>query len=114
MNLKQQQQEELCQALGKCPLEAALEVLGGKWKGIILFRLQHDTARFNELRRMIPGVTQRMLTKQLRELEADKVIHREIYKEIPPKVEYSLTDFGLTILPILDELYDWGKEYMDK
>ncbi|GBE07384.1 MAG TPA: transcriptional regulator [Gammaproteobacteria bacterium] len=97
-----------------CPVEAALAVIGGKWKGIILYHLKNDTRRFNELKRLIPGITQRMLTKQLRELEADQVINRKIFQEIPPKVEYSLTNFGLTLTPILKTLQEWGVEYIEK
>jgi len=97
-----------------CPVEAALEIVGGKWKGIILYHLRHETRRFNELRRLIPGVTQRMLTKQLRELEAHQIIHRKIYRQIPPKVEYSLTNFGLTLTPTLKALEEWGVEYIEK
>jgi len=96
-----------------CPVEAALEVVGGKWKGVILFHLRDETRRFNELRRLIPGVSQRMLTKQLRELEEDQIVHREIYREIPPKVEYSLTNFGLTLTPTLVALQEWGIEYLE-
>jgi len=96
-----------------CPIEAALEALGGKWKGLILYYLSTDTRRFNELKRLIPGITQRMLTKQLRELETDQIIHREIYQEVPPKVEYSLTDFGATLTPILTALLEWGTEYIE-
>ncbi len=97
-----------------CPVEAALEVLGGKWKGLILFHLRDNTRRFNELKRLMPNITQRMLTKQLRELEADKVVHRKIFQEIPPKVEYSLTNFGLTLTPILVALHEWGAEYIEE
>ncbi|VAW97550.1 Transcriptional regulator, HxlR family [hydrothermal vent metagenome] len=97
-----------------CPVEAALEVLGGKWKGLILFYLRDNTRRFNELKRLMPNITQRMLTKQLRELEADKIVHREIFQEIPPKVEYSLTTFGLTLTPILVALHEWGVEYIEE
>lgn len=97
-----------------CPVEAALEVIGGKWKGVILFHLLGGTKRFNELRRMMPDVTQRMLTRQLRELEADQVIAREVYPEVPPKVEYSLTDFGRTLEPMLTLLQQWGSRYLDK
>jgi len=97
-----------------CPVEAALEVLGGKWKGLILYHLRDDTRRFNELKRLIPDITQRMLTKQLRELEADKIVHREIFQEIPPKVEYSLTTFGLTLTPVLKALQEWGIEYLEE
>jgi len=100
--------------ISNCPTEAALAIVGGKWKGIILHHLSHDTKRFNELRRLIPEVTQRMMTKQLRELEAHQIIHRKIYRQIPPKVEYSLTDFGLTLTPILKALEEWGSEYIEK
>jgi len=97
-----------------CPVEAALTIVGGKWKGVILYHLRDDTRRFNELRRLIPGVTQRMLTKQLRELEADQIINRKIYRQIPPKVEYSLTKFGLTLSPMLKSLEEWGVEYFEE
>ncbi len=97
-----------------CPVEAALMIVGGKWKGIILHHLRSETRRFNELRRLIPGITQRMLTKQLRELEAHQIIQRKIYRQIPPKVEYSLTSFGLTLSPTLKALEDWGAEYIEK
>ncbi len=97
-----------------CPVEAALMIVGGKWKGIILHYLSSETRRFNELRRLIPGITQRMLTKQLRELEAHQIIQRKIYRQIPPKVEYSLTSFGLTLSPTLKALEDWGAEYIEK
>ncbi len=97
-----------------CPVEATLDVIGGKWKGVILFHLMDAPKRFNELRRLLPEVTQRMLTLQLRELENDGVIHREIYPQIPPKVEYSLTPFGDTLKPILILMKDWGNEYTNK
>jgi len=96
-----------------CPVEAALDVVGGKWKGVILFHLRGGTRRFNELRRLIPGVTQRMLTKQLRELEADRIIQRKIFQQVPPKVEYSLTNFGRTLSPVLQDLQEWGIAYME-
>ncbi len=97
-----------------CPVEAALEAISGKWKGVILHHLQDDTRRFNELRKLIPDITQRMLTKQLRELEADKIIKRKIYPEIPPKVEYSMTDFGLTLKPVIKALQKWGIKYIQE
>ena len=97
-----------------CPVEAALEALGGKWKGLILFHLKDEKRRFNELRRLIPDITQRTLTRQLRELEIDQIVARTIYPEVPPRVEYELTDFGKTLIPILEALYKWGKEYIDR
>ncbi len=97
-----------------CPVEATLAVIGGKWKCVILFHLLTATRRFNELRRLMPDVTQRMLTRQLRELEADKIIKRKVYPEVPPKVEYSLTDFGETLEPLLIVLQQWGFEYLEK
>src|SRR5437879_1440512 len=79
-----------------CPVEYTLDVIGGKWKGVLLYHLVTGTRRFNEFRRICPTISQRMLTLQLRELEKDGVIHREVYQQIPPKVEYSLTTFGET------------------
>jgi DNA-binding HxlR family transcriptional regulator len=97
-----------------CPIETTLEVLGGKWKGMVLHRLIFGTLRFSELRRMLPHVTQRMLTRQLRELERDGVIRRRVYAEVPPRVEYSLSEFGLSLKPILLLMGDWGSVYQDK
>lgn len=94
-----------------CPVEATLAVIGGKWKGVILYHLISGTKRFNEFRRLMPDITQRMLTLQLRELEKDGIIHREIFKEVPPKVEYSLTEFGRTLEPIIKLMRDWGEQY---
>ena len=94
-----------------CPIEKTLDVLGGKWKGMVLHRLLHGTLRFNELRRLLPHVTQRMLTRQLRELERDGIIRRTVYAEVPPKVEYSLTSFGLSLKPILLMMEEWGRDY---
>lgn len=97
-----------------CPVEAALELIGGKWKGVILYHLLSETIRFNELRRLMPGITQRMLTKQLRELEADQLILRTVYPEVPPRVEYSMTEYGLTLAPIITALQKWGTEHLAK
>lgn len=93
-----------------CPIEACLDVIGGKWKGVILSRLEDQTRRFNELKRTIPRITQRMLTTQLRELERDKLIARKVYAEVPPRVEYSLTAKGRSLKPILKALLEWGRE----
>ena len=95
-----------------CPVSVILVILSGKWKTLIIHHLMSGTKRFNELRRLMPEVTQRMLTNQLRELETDGLITRTIYPQIPPKVEYSLTDIGLALKPILAELEAWGACYL--
>ncbi|WP_164220002.1 helix-turn-helix domain-containing protein [Virgibacillus sp. YIM 98842] len=97
-----------------CPVEITLDVIGGKWKGILLFHLIGGKKRFNEFQKLDPKITQRMLTLQLRELERDGLIHREVYKEVPPKVEYSLTEFGRTLEPIILLMQEWGKEHKDR
>ena len=94
-----------------CPVNTTLSVIGGKWKVLILYHLIEQTQRFNELRRLLPEITQRMLTLQLRELEQDGLIHREVYPVVPPKVEYSLTDFGHTLLPVIQSMHAWGERY---
>lgn len=96
-----------------CPTETALGVLGGKWKGMILWCLCQRTMRFGELQKTIPGVTQRMLTKQLRELEDYDIIIRKIYPQVPPKVEYSLSDHGKALRPILEQLEAWSQAYIN-
>lgn len=97
-----------------CEKELTLSVIGGKWKMIILWHLgKEGTKRFGELKALIPGITQRMLVNQLRELEEDAIVHREVYPVVPPKVEYSLTEQGRTLMPILDSMYSWGKNYME-
>lgn len=93
-----------------CPVEAAVSLIDGKWKCVILFQLLKGTLRFNELRRGTPEVTQRMLTNQLRELEADGLIERKVYAQVPPKVEYSLSPRGRSLEPVLLALKVWGDE----
>jgi len=93
-----------------CPVEGTLELIDGKWKGVILFLLMGGTLRFNELRRRLPKVTQRMLTNQLRELEADGLIIRTVYAEVPPRVEYHLSPRGQSLSPIIMALKSWGEE----
>ncbi|MEM9055536.1 MAG: helix-turn-helix domain-containing protein [Pseudomonadota bacterium] len=94
-----------------CPVEAALELIGGKWKGVALYHLLlEEVMRFNQLQRALGTVTQRMLTKQLRELEADGLVERTVYPVVPPKVEYRLTEKGRTLEPILLALQSWGAE----
>ena len=98
----------------RCFFELTLQVIGGKWKPIILYQLAlAGIMRFGELRKSMAGVTERMLTKQLRELEADGLIHREIYREIPPRTEYSLTPLGVSLIPILTQMREWGVKYED-
>lgn len=92
-----------------CGVEATLEVIGGKWKGVILYHLCSGVKRFNELGRLLPKITQRMLTRQLRELENDGLINREVYPQVPPKVEYSLTEYGQSLEPIIMSLKSWGE-----
>ncbi|MEO6671473.1 MAG: helix-turn-helix domain-containing protein [Ferruginibacter sp.] len=95
-----------------CPVTAAMKVLGGKWKPILINAIYFTApSRFGELKRSVTGITQSMLTQQLRELEDDGIISRKIYAEIPPKVEYTLTGFGLTLSPVIQTLAEWGKEY---
>ncbi len=95
-----------------CPVEAALDLIGGKYKALILWHLSGGILRFSELRQRIPKATPKMLTQQLRELEADALIHREVYPVIPPKVEYSLTETGKSLMPILVAMRDWGATYL--
>ena len=97
--------------LPACPVEATLELIGGKWKGIILYYLLDGRVRFSELKRRIGCVTQRMLTKQLRELESDGLVDRIVYAEVPPRVEYQLTDEGHSLEPILIALKSWGENH---
>lgn len=94
-----------------CPVNTTLSIIGGKWKALILYHLNTETRRFNELQRLMPLITQRMLTLQLRELESDGIVHREVYPQVPPKVEYSLTEFGLTLMPVIQAMHDWGRQY---
>jgi DNA-binding HxlR family transcriptional regulator len=94
-----------------CPVSKTVGVIGGKWKGVILYHLTSRPRRYNEIRRILPNITQRMLTLQLRELERDGIVHRENYAENPPRVEYSLTPLGDTLKPLLDFMRDWGIFY---
>ncbi len=94
-----------------CPVETSLELLSGKWKPRILWKLyQQEVLRFGELRRALPDITAKMLTQQLRKLEKDGLVQRKVYPQVPPKVEYSLSEFGQTLKPILDMIAQWGTE----
>jgi DNA-binding HxlR family transcriptional regulator len=95
-----------------CPVEAAIDVIGGKWKPLILWALRDGTLRFSKIEDELPDITQKMLTKQLRELEQDGLITRKVYPQVPPKVEYSLTESGLSLMPIMDMLCEWGADHM--
>ncbi|MDD9269359.1 winged helix-turn-helix transcriptional regulator [Paenibacillus sp. GCM10023248] len=95
----------------KCPVETTIDVIGGKWKGVILYHLMSGTKRFGELRRIYPQVTHHILTLQLRELEREGIIERKTYNQVPPKVEYSLTEFGKTLNPIILLMKEWGELY---
>ncbi len=97
-----------------CEKELTLSIIGGKWKMLILWHLgKEGTKRFGELKALIPEITQRMLVNQLRELEEDLIVQRVVYPVVPPKVEYSLTKEGESLMPILDNMYNWGKNYME-
>ncbi|MFP3125660.1 MULTISPECIES: winged helix-turn-helix transcriptional regulator [Bacillaceae] len=104
----------VCNKTYNCEKELTLAIIGGKWKMLILWHLgKEGTKRFGELRSMMPGITQRMLVSQLRELEEDLIVHREVYPVVPPKVEYSLTEVGESLMSILESMYEWGKNYME-
>lgn len=96
---------------GGCPVEAALEQIAGKWKGLIIYHLMAGTLRFNEMARRVGNVTQRSLTKQLRELEADGIVHRKVFAVVPPRVDYSLTDKGRDLQEVILALRQWGMQH---
>ena len=98
--------------IANCPVEATLELIGGKYKALILWHLSEGKLRFSELRKVIHGATPKMLTQQLRELEASNLIHRKVFPVVPPKVEYSLTELGNSLMPILVAMRDWGSSYL--
>lgn len=94
-----------------CSMELTLDILEGKWKSIIIWHLGSKTMRFNELKKIMPNISHKMLTQQLRFLEESKLVNRYVYTQIPPKVEYSLTDYGKSLLPILNDLCKWAVNY---
>jgi len=95
-----------------CPVSATLDLIGGKYKALIIWHLAENTLRFSQLNKLIPSATPKMLTQQLREMEAQDLIHREVFPVVPPKVEYSLTELGHSLLPVLIAMRDWGSEYL--
>lgn len=95
-----------------CGLDAAVDVVGGKWKALVLWALHEEPHRFGALRRAIPGISEKMLIQQLREMETFGLVHRDVYNQVPPKVEYSLTEFGVSLNKALVPLGDWGHEHM--
>lgn len=95
-----------------CPVEVTIDVIGGKWKCTILWWLRRGAKRFSELKQLIPEISQQVLTKQLRELEADGLVQRKAFREVPPRVEYSLTDYGETVRPLTEMMCDWGKAHL--
>ena len=97
-----------------CPVDATLDMIGGKYKSLILWHLIDHTLRFGELRKLIPQATPKMLTQQLRELEDNNLIVRTVYPVVPPKVEYTLSDLGKSIRPILEAMYKWGADYLNQ
>ncbi|PKG24728.1 winged helix-turn-helix transcriptional regulator [Niallia nealsonii] len=107
--------ERFVDKIFNCEKELTLTIIGGKWKILIMSHLEKDkTLRFNQLKSLMPGITQRMLVNQLRDLEADAIINRKVYPVVPPKVEYSLTKQGETLMPILEAMDEWGKNYRQK
>lgn len=99
----------------QCHMELTLRLIGGKWKLLLLLRLgENGVMRFNELSRIHPRLTQKMLAQQLKELESDGLVNRKSYNQVPPKVEYSLTERGATLMPILDQMCSWGKDYLSE
>ncbi len=95
-----------------CPAETTLHVIGGRWKTLILWHLFQGTKRFSELKRAMNGITQKMLTQQLREMEEDGIVHRRVYAEVPPKVEYSVTPVGASLKPVVAAMCKWGEARM--
>lgn len=96
----------------RCPFTATVDVIGGKWKGVIWWRLSRGLGRFGEMQRAIPQITKKMLVQQLRELERDGIVHRQVFAEVPPRVEYSLTDYGRSLGPVIDAMCAWGARHL--
>ena len=98
----------------ECGLEAALAVIGGKWKSLVLWNLSNGTRRFGELKRLVTGISEKMLIQQLREMEADGIVLRKVYPEVPPRVEYSVTPFGKSLLEAMKPICSWGEKHMKR
>ncbi|WP_405490209.1 winged helix-turn-helix transcriptional regulator [Nocardia sp. NBC_00511] len=94
-----------------CPVEVTVDLIGGKWKPVILAHLKEGVHRYGELRRLMPDTSEKMLVQQLRELESDGLVRRTVFDTVPPRVDYQLSDEGLTLIPVLTALYDWGEKY---
>lgn len=103
-----------CPSEFNCPVEATIQLIGGKYKAVILWHLIGEKKRFGELKRLLPRATEKMLTQQLRDLEQDGLIIRTVYPVVPPKVEYSLSELGKSIIPVLDAMCNWGADYLKK
>ena len=103
-----------CETTFNCPVEATVKIMGGKYKPVILWNLADGKMRYGQIHSVIPAVTDKVLTQQLREMERDGLISRKVYPQVPPKTEYSLTDFGKTLMPVLDAMCNWGRDYLEQ
>ncbi len=108
---KNRDNQEILESLPACPVETTLTLIGSKWQVLILRDLMNGTMRFGELQRSVGNVSQKVLTSQLRKMEAAGLVHREVFPEVPPRVEYSLTELGRSLRPIIDSMWDWGEAY---
>lgn len=104
---------KICPKEFNCPVDATIQLIGGKYKAVILWHLIEEQKRFSELKRLIPKATEKMLAQQLRDLERDGLVIRTVYPVVPPKVEYRLSEFGKTIIPVLDAMCQWGSSYLN-
>ncbi|MBM6838963.1 helix-turn-helix transcriptional regulator [Clostridium saudiense] len=106
--------KDKCAKYTKCPMVLVQEIISGKWKILILWYLSYSTLRFGDLQKKLPNVSQKVLSRQLKSMEEDNIIHREVYPVVPPKVEYSLTDTGRKLIPILEMMHKFGAEYLEE
>ena len=114
MSINLSSQSSTKESQSDCSVTITMNVIGGKWKMPIIHNLSNGLQRFSALKRLIPGVTQKMLVQQLRELENHGIVHRKVYAVVPPKVEYSLTEYGQTLTPILELMHEWGEKHISK